>query len=234
MSKSESIREPGRNPRLRPSHWQPLATTGMSMARGISRAVVGTAQWLGDHINDWNGLAALRVPLERASGRRAVTLDLPGYLQTNSYGCGAVAAVMVVRHFHPQMEFGTVYEAVAPLPEIGAQPRQVARAMRSCGLRVRAKGRLQFSDLCQLINAGSPVLVVIRNPGADSRHWVVVYGYRRIPDQVYLANNGLPFFTRNRVSLSAFRKLWDPKGNGLVCSKDPRPVRHREQSTSSK
>src|ERR1035441_6075882 len=109
MSKSESIREPGRNPRLRPSHWQPLATTGMSMARGISRAVVGTAQWLGDHITDWTGLAALRVPLARASGRRAVTLDLPGY--------------------------------------------------------------------------------------------------RRIPYQVYLANNGLPFFTRNRVSLSAFRRL---------------------------
>jgi predicted double-glycine peptidase len=159
--------------------------------------------------------------LERASGRRAVTLDLPGYLQTNSYGCGAVAAVMVVRYFQPQMQFGAVYDAVAPLPEIGAQPRQVARAMRSCGLRVRAKGRLQFSDLCQLINAGSPVLVVIRNPGADSRHWVVVYGYRRIPDQVYLANNGLPFFTRNRVSLSAFRRLWEPKGNGLVCWKDP-------------
>lgn len=69
--------------------------------------------------------------------------------------------------------------------------------------------------------------MVIRNPGADSRHWVVVYGYRRIPDQVYLANNGLPFFTRNRVPWSVFRKLWEPKGNGLVCSKDPRPVRHR-------
>lgn len=227
MSKSESIREPGRKPRLRPLNGQPLATTGMSMARGISRAVVGTAQWLGDQITDWTGLAALRVPLARASGRRAVTLDLPGYLQTNSYGCGAVAAVMVVRYFQPQMQFGAVYEAVAPLPEIGAQPRQVARAMRSCGLRVTARGRLQFSDLCQSIKEGSPVLVVIRNPGADSRHWVVVYGYRRIPDQVYLANNGLPFFTRNRVPWSVFRKLWEPKGNGLVCSKDPRPVRHR-------
>lgn len=151
MSKSESIRDPGRKPRLRPLNGQPLATTGMSMARGISRAVVGTAQWLGDQITDWTGLAALRVPLARASGRRAVTLDLPGYLQTNSYGCGAVAAVMVVRYFQPQMQFGAVYEAVAPLPEIGAQPRQVARAMRSCGLRVTARGRLQFSDLCQSI-----------------------------------------------------------------------------------
>jgi hypothetical protein len=227
VSKSESTREPGRKPRLRPLQGETLAVTRMTLARGISRAVVGTAQWLGDQITDWTRLAALRVPLARASGHRAVTLDLPGYLQTNSYGCGAVAAVMVVRYFRPQMPFGAVYDAVAPLPEIGAQPRQVARAMRSCGLRVTARGRLQFSDLCQSMKEGSPVLVVIRNPGADSRHWVVVYGYRRIPDQVYLANNGLPFFTRNRVSLSAFRRLWEPKGNGLVCSKDPRPVRHR-------
>ena len=197
------------------------------MARSMRHAVTRTAQWLGDQITDWTGLAALRVPLERASGRRAVTLNLPGYLQTNSYGCGAVAAVMVVRYFWPQMPFGAVYDAVAPLPEIGAQPRQVAQAMRLCGLRVRARGRLQFNDLCQSINEGSPVLVVIRNPGAQSRHWVVVYGYRRIPDQVYLANNGLPFFTRDRVSWSVFRKLWEPKGNGLVCGRDPKPVRRK-------
>jgi hypothetical protein len=66
---------------------------------GVKRAVVNTAQWLGDQLTCWTGLAALRVPLERAPGPRTVTLDLPGYMQTNSYGCGAVAAVMVVRHF---------------------------------------------------------------------------------------------------------------------------------------
>jgi hypothetical protein len=197
------------------------------MAYGISRAVVGTAQWFGEQITDWTGLAALRVPLERASGLRAKTLAIPGYAQTNSYGCGAVAAVMVARHFHPEMPFGAVYDAVATLPEPGAQPRQVARAMRWCGLRVTSKRNLHFGDLCQFINKGSPVLVVIRNPGADSRHWVVIYGYRRIPDQVFLANNGLPFLTRNRVSLSAFQRLWEPKGNGLVCWRDPKPVRRR-------
>ncbi|MCX6927956.1 MAG: C39 family peptidase [Verrucomicrobia bacterium] len=185
----------------------------------MNQAIASTAQWLGDQITDWTGLAALRVPLERASGPRAETLAIPGYTQTNSYGCGAVAAVMVVRYFHPRMQFGAVYEAVAPLPDLGAHARQVARAMRLCGLRVTARRQLQFGDLCQCIKAGSPVLAVIRNPGADCRHWVVVYGYRRIPDQVYLANNGLPWFTRNRVASSVFEGLWDPEGNGLICSK---------------
>ena len=93
------------------------------MAHGMNQAIASTARWLGDQITDWTGLAALRVPLERASVHRAITLAIPGYTQTNSYGCGAVAAVMVVRHFHPEMLFGTVYDAVAPLPELGAQPR---------------------------------------------------------------------------------------------------------------
>src|ERR1700690_1245829 len=67
MMRYESIREPGRNPRLRPLHGHPFATKGMRMARGMSKAATRTAQWLGDHITDWPGLAALRVPLARAS-----------------------------------------------------------------------------------------------------------------------------------------------------------------------
>ena len=92
----------------------------------------------------WTGLAALRVPLERASGPRAVTLDLPGYWQTNPYGC------------------------------------------------------------------------------------------RRIANQVYLANNGLPFFARKRVSRSAFQELWEPGGNGLVYWRDCQPIQRWQRIISSK
>ena len=141
---------------------------------------------------------------------------------------------MVVRYFHPQMEFGTVYEAVAPVPDIGAGSGQVARALRSCGLRVTARRNLHFGDLCQAIDAGYPVIVVIRNPGADDQHWVVVYGYRRIPDQIYLANNGLPFFTSNRVAKGDFGRLWDPKGNGLICRKSKVPIHRRSKLRRSK
>lgn len=200
----------------------------------IASTIKSTAQWLGDCITDWTGLAGMRVPLERASGPRAVTLNLPGYVQTNSYGCGAVAAVMVVRYFHPQMEFDVVYDAVDPHSEVGAGQRQVARAMRLCGLQVSTRRQLQFHDLCSAINAGKPILVVIRNPGADSSHWVVVYGCRRMPDQVYLANNSLPFFMGNQVSRRAFEKLWDPPGNGLVCSPGSKPLRRRKRSLNHK
>jgi hypothetical protein len=99
---------------------------------------------------------------------------------------------------------------------------------------VTSRRQLQFGDLCQSIEAGRPVLVVIRNPGANDRHWVVVYGYRRSPDQIYLANNGLPLFTHNRVSRSLFQTLWNPTGNGLVCWKAHKPIRRRQQSPNSK
>jgi len=89
---------------------------------------------------------------------------------------------MVAWHFHPQLEFGQVYEGVGPEPAIGAGRQRVARALRACGVRVTAGRSLEFGDLCRAIKAGHPVLVVIRNPGADCRHWVVVYGYSRIPD----------------------------------------------------
>jgi hypothetical protein len=108
----------------------------------MSRAIISTAQWIGDQITDCTGLAAVRVPLERASGPRSKTLSIPGYAQTNSYCCGAVAAVMVARYFHPEMEFGTVYDVVAPAPETGAGSGQVARALRTeCDIKTPASVR---------------------------------------------------------------------------------------------
>jgi hypothetical protein len=184
----------------------------------VARPVVArVAKWFGDLVSHYTGLCALRVPLQQASGPRAKTLSLPGYVQTNSYGCGAVAAVMVARYFKPHLEFGRVYEAVAPAPQTGAGRTRIVRALRACGLQVRAGHRFRFEDLCQAIDAGSPVLAVIHSPGADCRHWVVLYGYRRIPDKLYVANNGPPLVTSNQVARSAFERLWEPRGNGLIC-----------------
>ena len=125
---------------------------------------------------------------------------------------------MAARCLHPALGFGAVYEAVDPLPHSGAGTRRVAQGLRQCGLRVAVRDDLTFARLAHCINQDSPVLVCIHNPGSENRHWVVVYGYARKPDQVYLASNGLPWLTRNRVDRAQFEKIWAPKGNGLVCS----------------
>jgi hypothetical protein len=105
-------------------------------------------------------------------------------------------------------------------------------ALRHHGLRVRERDNLTFAGLCAAIDAGSPVLVCVHNPGADADHWVVVYGYGRKPDRVFLATNGLPFLAANVLPLRQFARVWSPHGNGLVCS--AAPVKRRTRRVAAK
>ncbi|NDA67781.1 MAG: hypothetical protein EBY09_14265, partial [Verrucomicrobia bacterium] len=58
-----------------------------------------------DALSDWTDFVATRVPLRRASRAEEVTLDLPGYCQLDSFGCGAIAGVMALKHFQPRASF---------------------------------------------------------------------------------------------------------------------------------
>ena len=171
-----------------------------------------------DTVSGWTDCVATRVPLRRAMARDEVTLDLPGYVQLDSYGCGAIAGVMALKHFKPRASFTAFYARVSPLPENGTATYRLIRALRQSGLRVSERHDLSFADLCAAIDAGSPVIVVIHNPGAEDTHWVVVYGYGRKPKRVFLATNGFPLVT-NVVLLRKFARIWSPHGNGLICVK---------------
>ena len=167
----------------------------------------------------WTGYAAIRISLEQATGPREVTLDLPGYMQINSYSCGAITAAMIVRYFRPDMSFARVYGAINPDCEDGANTGQVVRGLRSCGLRVGLRTKLRFHEIRKSIDQGKPVMVVIHNPGSASNHWVTLYGYSVRPDRVFLATNGPPWCNSNRIARSHFERLWKPSGNGLICWK---------------
>ena len=183
-----------------------------------------------DAVSDWTDCVATRVPLRRACGSDEITLDLPGYVQLDSYGCGAIAGVMALKHFKPRASFTAFYGRVSPHPENGTATYRLIRALRQSGLRVSERHDLSFADLCAAIDAGSPVIVVVHNPGADDTHWVVVYGYGRNPKRVFLATNGFPMVT-NAVLLSRFARIWSPHGNGLICAKSKRPVRKARRVT---
>jgi predicted double-glycine peptidase len=178
--------------------------------------------WIGDQLTDWAGLAAIRIPLEQASQPREVTLDLPGYMQTNGYACGAITAAMIVQYFRPRMSFARIYAAIWPVQDFGASTAQVVRGLRSCGLHVSQRRKLRFAHIRKAIDWGRPVMTVIHNPGADSDHWVVIYGYSVQPNRVFLATNGLPWCDTNRIARSQFERLWKPPGNGLICWKAKR------------
>lgn len=173
--------------------------------------------WASDELAQRTGWAAVRVPLARARGPNEKTLLLPGYVQTTSYGCGGVAAAMAVRCLWPEVAFGTVYDAVDPLPQTGTGTRRLIAGLRILGVRVRVRKTLTFSGLARAIQRGSPVLLSVHNPGAGASHWVAVYGYALRPDFVYLASNGLPWFSKNRITRAQLESIWAPKGNGLIC-----------------
>lgn len=182
-----------------------------------------------DAVAGWTDCVATRVPLRRASSSDEVTLDLPGYCQLDSYGCGAAAGVMALKHFKPRASFSAFYARVSPHPENGTGTSRLLKALRQSGLRISERRDLSCPDLCAAIDAGSPVLVVVHNPGAADSHWVVVYGYGRKPNRVFLASNGLPLVT-NVILLQKFARIWSPHGNGLICAKAKRPARDRRRA----
>ncbi|MEN9573386.1 MAG: hypothetical protein RL514_1241 [Verrucomicrobiota bacterium] len=142
-----------------------------------------------------------------------------------------VAGIMVLKHFKPSVSFTTFYARVSPHPENGTATRRLVRALRQSGLRVSERHDLTFADLCAAIDAGRPTLVGVHNAGAGDSHWVVVYGYGRKPNRVFLATNGLPLVS-NVVPLRQFAHRWSPPGNGLVCAKAKRSACRLDRRTA--
>ncbi len=186
-------------------------------------------------MSDFTGYAAVRVPLQKASRPGEVTLDFTGYRQVNTYACGAVAAAMVVKYLRPQMNFERIYAAVDPTEQSGAGTLQVQRALRSLRIGASRKTKLTFDDIGAAIEAGRPVLVCVKTDDPSTTHWVVIYGYGRRPNVVFVAGQGLPFFGKQRMTWQKFRRQWSPPGEGLVCWKaSRRPSRPSFRPTKKK
>jgi len=179
------------------------------------------AHWgrLVDVLSDFTNYAAVRVPLQKASRPSEVTLDLTGYRQVNTYACGAVASAMVVKYLRPQVGFERIHAAVDPTQQSGAGTMRVMRAMRSLRVGVSRKTHLTFDDVCHAIDDGRPVMVCVKTADTRTDHWVVIYGYGRRPNLLFVAGQGLHFIARQRVKWQDFRSKWSPPGEGLVCWK---------------
>jgi hypothetical protein len=198
-----------------------VVQAGLQAGRELGQAVL-------DEASERTGWVAVRVTLQRAANDREVTLEVPGYRQINSYACGAVAAAMVVKYFRPQVSFARIYDAVDPTQRFGAGTTRVMRALRSLGVGVSRKTDLTFADICDAIDADRPIIVCVKTGDRGVDHWVVIYGYGRRPNRVFVAGQGLPFFARQRTAWPKFRKVWSPRGEGLLCwkakARKPRPA----------
>lgn len=160
---------------------------------------------------------AIRDILPERVGPREVKLAVPGYAQTDSFSCGAVAAYSIVRTFRQNVSFIDVYNIAQPSPNWGMSAAKVASTLRRFRIGVSVRQSLTFEALTEAIDDGFPIIVSIRNPRSAHGHWVVFYGYGTKPNRVFVSGQARPGFSRQQLAWTDFRRIWEPVGNGLIC-----------------
>lgn len=149
------------------------------------------------------------------------TLLVPGYKQTQAYTCGFVAGLMVLHALYPRSSTEAFYRRVLPDREMGTSNKKLLRALRRSGVGVSIQSRLGFAEIREAIDAGFPIITLLKTRSEEILHWVVVYGYgirtAKTSNRVFVAGNGLPFFNQPAIPWSRFCQMQSPLGFGFVC-----------------
>lgn len=166
-------------------------------------------------------LAPPFLPARRLDDGDVVTLPVPGYRQVRSYSCGFATALMVVRYFELPVAGRELYSLLGT-DRTGTRQTAIVRALRGLGLRASVRYDAGFDRLARGIDAGKLVVGYLH----DVEHWLVLYGYGRDPDRVFVADPrpGLPC-----------EHLWEDYGArlggfGIFCSRADRAARAEDDA----
>jgi hypothetical protein len=170
-----------------------------------------------DALSAATGIVVVHTKIPYADGEDEVTLDVPGYRQTDSFGCGFAAGLMVLHAFKPRASLDRFYTSVAPNQDEGATPARIIRALRARGISARPRYDLGFAQIKRAIDAGKPIITLVKTPKANTEHWVVVYGYGLRPDRVFVAGHGVRSGNGPR-RWAKYRRESARVAYGLVCS----------------
>jgi hypothetical protein len=186
-----------------PSIIQKLFTTSLSDIRDI--------------FADKTGICIVPDRLSHPRSELVVTLDIPGYVQVESYTCGFVAGLMVLHTFRPKASIDRFYRAVRPTSRHGASTGKVVNALRKSGVGVSIRNDLDFAGIRKQIDEGFPIISCVHTDDPAIDHWVVIYGYGIKPNRVFIAANGKPFLARREYSFAEYSNLVSHRRFGLVC-----------------
>ena len=169
------------------------------------------------------GIRSVPDPLKHPGGAYTETLKLRGRYQTQPHTCGAVAGLVILDYLRPGCDAETFFRCANPTPEKGTSVSKLVKALRKHGVSVSHRTGMTFADFAAEIGKLHPVAVVVNTDDPDASHWVVVYGYGRRPNRVFIAGNGLPLISRKEYPWSEFRRYhWAYAGEGLVCGRRKR------------
>ncbi len=175
-----------------------------------------------DHLAERTGMRVLKERPAHPGTIDVTTLLVPGYKQTQAYTCGFVAGLMVLHALYPKASAEAFYRRVRPDPKMGTSNKKLIQALRQSGvsLSVVSSG-LGFPEIQRNIDAGFPILTILKTNSDNEAHWVVIYGYGiktgKASNRIFVAGNGLPFFNQPAIPWSQFRQMQSRMGFGLVC-----------------
>jgi len=172
-----------------------------------------TVNWVADQ----TGIRVIGDSLPHPREPSVQTLRIPGYVQLQPHTCGYVAGLMILHYFRPDYPAERFYQLIRPHQRWGVSRSRLVDTLRLCGLHSTWHRDLDFGKITKAIDQNRPIAMVVRTQTA--KHWVVVYGYGRKPNRLFVAANGLPLLSRKLYPYSFFRThYWAEPGSGLVCA----------------
>lgn len=150
---------------------------------------------------------------------QVVTLPVPGYKQARNYCCGFAVTLMVLKHFQRGLCGEALFTALGTAQD-GTGQSAIVRVLRAQGVRANLRYDMDFDRMASSLCAGKVLIGYLE----DEEHWLVVYGFGRSPQRIYVADPEPDKHCEN---------LWEEYGSRLggfsiVCS--PAPERSRETS----
>lgn len=150
-----------------------------------------------------------------------VARPIRAYYQVRQYTCGYACALTVVHALQRRVEPRDLYQALRT-DHTGTSQTSIVNALRAHGVSANTRYDLDFARLSRTLDAGR-LLIAYHHP---MEHWVVVYGYGRDPDRVFVADP-LPSMGSEQLWSKYGPKL---RNFGIVCS--TRRVKRRAAATA--
>ena len=154
-------------------------------------------------------LAPIFFPPNPVHDPDVVVRPLAGYYQVREYTCGFASTLMVLHAFHRRAHPQDVYQRLGT-DHTGTRQTAIVRTLRHHGVGVNLRYDLGLDDLCQAIDDRKLVIAYHHN----LEHWVVVYGYGRNPERIFVAD---PYWgTRSEHLWTHYGEKLN--GFGMICS----------------
>ena len=140
-----------------------------------------------DVIAETTGWRVIPDRLAHPRSKNVCTLDVPGYRQLESYTCGFAAGLIVLHTFYPRRSIRRLFDLVGSDYNYGTQNSTLVKSLRASGVGVGHRDDLTFAKICRAIDDGFPIITLVGSTDPEVEHWVVLYGYGRKPNRVFIA-----------------------------------------------